>query len=86
MMTNDDERGGGGKKCRKYDDVICERPLRQTVIASRRAPHLLLEQSVLMAIQRMVDARFTYTNQVLTYDARVAASQLNISLFKHLHP
>ena len=28
MMMNDDERGGeGGKKCRKYDDVICERPL-----------------------------------------------------------
>ena len=25
-MTNDDERGEGGKKCRKYDDVICERP------------------------------------------------------------
>ena len=29
MMTNDDERGeGGGKKCQKFDDVICERPLR----------------------------------------------------------
>ena len=29
MMTNDDERGGeGGKKCPKFDDVICERPLR----------------------------------------------------------
>ena len=27
-MTNDDERGEGGKKCRKYDDVICERPLK----------------------------------------------------------
>ena len=27
MMTNDDERGGGGKKCPKFDDVICERPL-----------------------------------------------------------
>ena len=27
MMTNDDERGGGGKKCLKFDDVICERPL-----------------------------------------------------------
>ena len=26
-MTNDDERGEGGKKCRKFDDVICERPL-----------------------------------------------------------
>ena len=26
MMTNDDERGGGGKKCPKFDDVICERP------------------------------------------------------------
>ena len=28
-MTNDDERGEGGKKCRKFDDVICERPLRE---------------------------------------------------------
>ena len=28
MMTNDDERGEGGKKCPKFDDVICERPLR----------------------------------------------------------
>ena len=27
MMTNDDERGGGGKKYPKFDDVICERPL-----------------------------------------------------------
>ena len=27
LMTNDDERGEGGKKCRKFDDVICERPL-----------------------------------------------------------
>ena len=27
MMKNDDERGGGGKKCPKFDDVICERPL-----------------------------------------------------------
>ena len=27
-MTNDDERGEGGKKCRKFDDVICERPLK----------------------------------------------------------
>ena len=28
MMTNDDERGEGGKKCPKFDDVIiCERPL-----------------------------------------------------------
>ena len=29
MMTNDDERGGGGeggKKCPKFDDVICEQP------------------------------------------------------------
>ena len=26
-MTNDDERGEGGKKCPKFDDVICERPL-----------------------------------------------------------
>ena len=27
MMTNDDERGEGGKKCPKFDDVIlCERP------------------------------------------------------------
>ena len=26
MMTNDDEGGEGGKKSRKYDDVICERP------------------------------------------------------------
>ena len=25
-MTNDDERGEGGKKCPKFDDVICERP------------------------------------------------------------
>ena len=30
-MTNDDERGEGGKKCRKFDDVIiiCERPLKE---------------------------------------------------------
>ena len=28
-MTNDDERGEGGKNCRKFDDVICERPLNQ---------------------------------------------------------
>ena len=27
MMTNDDERGEGVKKCPKFDDVICERPL-----------------------------------------------------------
>ena len=27
MMMNDDERGEGGKKCPKFDDVICERPL-----------------------------------------------------------
>ena len=28
MMTNDDERGGEGvKKCPKFVDVICERPL-----------------------------------------------------------
>ena len=27
MMTNDDERGEGGKKYPKFDDVICERPL-----------------------------------------------------------
>ena len=27
MMTNDDERGEGVKKYRKYDDGICERPL-----------------------------------------------------------
>ena len=27
MMTNDDGGGEGGKKCRKNDDVICERPL-----------------------------------------------------------
>ena len=26
MITNDDERGEGGKKCPKFDDVICERP------------------------------------------------------------
>ena len=26
MMTNDDERGEGGKKCPKFDDVICDRP------------------------------------------------------------
>ena len=26
-MTIDDERGEGGKKCPKFDDVICERPL-----------------------------------------------------------
>ena len=26
-MTNDDERGEGGKKYQKFDDVICERPL-----------------------------------------------------------
>ena len=34
-MTNDDERGGGGrggKKCPKFDDVICERPLRVVTI------------------------------------------------------
>ena len=30
-MTNDDERGEGGKKCRKFDDVICERPLRNVL-------------------------------------------------------
>ena len=24
MMTIDDERGEGGKKCSKFDDVICE--------------------------------------------------------------
>ena len=30
-MTKDDERGEGGKKCRKFDDVIlCERPLTNT--------------------------------------------------------
>ena len=30
-MTNDDERGEGGKKCRKFDDVIlCERPLNRS--------------------------------------------------------
>ena len=29
LMTNNDERGEGGKKCRKFDDVICERPLRR---------------------------------------------------------
>ena len=28
MMTNDVERGEGGKKCPKFDDVICERPLK----------------------------------------------------------
>ena len=27
MMTIDDERGEGGKKCPDLDDVICERPL-----------------------------------------------------------
>ena len=27
MMTIDDERGEGGKKCSNLDDVICERPL-----------------------------------------------------------
>ena len=27
MMTIDDERGEGGKKCPNLDDVICERPL-----------------------------------------------------------
>jgi hypothetical protein len=27
MMTIDDKRGEGGKKCQKIDDVICERPL-----------------------------------------------------------
>ena len=32
MMTNDDERGEGGKKCPKFDDVICERPLIEGVI------------------------------------------------------
>ena len=26
-MTNDGERGEGGKRCPKFDDVICERPL-----------------------------------------------------------
>ena len=31
MMTNDDERGGGGKKCPKFDDVICERPLKAKI-------------------------------------------------------
>ena len=31
-MTNDDERGEGGKKCPKFDDVICERPLRDHLI------------------------------------------------------
>ena len=30
-MTNDDERGEGGKKCRKFDDVICERPLKDNI-------------------------------------------------------
>ena len=34
-MTNDDERGEGVKKCRKFDDVIlCERPLAQSLKAS----------------------------------------------------
>ena len=33
MMTNDDERGEGGKKCPKFDDVICERPLTIATIA-----------------------------------------------------
>ena len=28
IMTNDDERGEGGKKCPKFDDVICERPIK----------------------------------------------------------
>ena len=34
-MTNEDERGEGGKKCRKFDDVICERPLRVRQVVSK---------------------------------------------------
>ena len=30
MMAIDDERGEGGKKCSNLDDVICERPLKET--------------------------------------------------------
>ena len=36
MMTIDDERGEGGKKCPNLDDVICERPLINSVAASAR--------------------------------------------------
>ena len=36
MMTNDDERGEGGKKCPKFDDVICERPLSDKSCGSKK--------------------------------------------------
>ena len=42
-MTNDDERGGeGGKKCRKFDDVICERPL--SISATKSVSNKVLQK------------------------------------------
>ena len=41
MMTNDDERGGGVKKCLKFDDVICERPLIALLFAGKRFPFVM---------------------------------------------
>ena len=43
MMTNDDERGEGGKKCPKFDDVIiCERPhIKQFPVAERGRANIL---------------------------------------------
>ena len=42
MMTNDDERGEGGKKCSKFDDVICERPLSSHNLGSLLLTPLLI--------------------------------------------
>ena len=48
MMT----RGGeGGKKCRKFDDVICERPLRRA--AQPNVRQMISKRK----IQKIVDVR-----------------------------
>ena len=51
MMTNDDERGEGGRKCPEFDDVICERPLTMVTIFNCLYSYIGLSVTLLLIVQ-----------------------------------
>ena len=55
MMTNDDERGEGGKKCPKFDDVICERP------------HIRIKTCAISVNRRLGNHVISYKSKKLIY-------------------
>ena len=80
MMT----RGGeGGKKCRKFDDVICERPLIQV----HKKTHNYFNDSILLPkseIQIKPKHRTNYT-LVEIYNFHLLRSCVELRRYKHQH-